>query len=64
MLVVDGPPPTQQLTINTGIVFVLATEGPGFVFSNEVNDSDTALEMSIGRNILVVSTGGAVVDET
>lgn len=64
MFVIDRPPPTQQLAIDTGVVLVLTAEGPRLVFPNEVDHSDTTLEMPVCRDVLVVTARGAVVDET
>lgn len=63
MLVIDSPPPTQQLLIYPSSSFRFSPDYPRLISSNVVHHADTALEVSISRYILVVSTRRAVVRE-
>ena len=63
MFVVDSPPHAQQLAVDAVVESVLPTQCPRLISTNEVDSIDTALEMSICRHVLIVTTRSAIVGE-
>jgi hypothetical protein len=61
MLVVDGPPPPNHLIIGRCAVVCVATCEPGLVRANEMHQVYAGLEVTIGRNVLVVRRRSDVV---
>ena len=63
MLVIDSPPAPQQLLIDSTRFLLFPSNQPRFFVSNVVHHVYLALEVPIGRHILIIPTGRAIVRE-
>lgn len=61
MLIVHSPPSSQQLFIDPCCPLRLSTDDPRLVISDVMDHVDGALEVPVGRDILVISAGCAVI---
>lgn len=63
MSIVDSPPPAQQLVIRRLGWGNLPGHIPRFLGTDEMHHTDRTLEVLIGRDVLVVCAGCAVIRE-
>lgn len=63
MFIVDSPPPGKQLIIRRLQRNHLPRQVPGLLRPDEMDKADGTLEMLVRRDVLIVSTGSAVIRE-
>lgn len=63
MLIINRPPPPQQLIIRGINRIHLSRHMPRLRGTNEMDHADGTLEVSVGRNILIIGTGRAIIRE-
>lgn len=63
MLIVNSPPSPKQLVIRRLERDDLPRQIPRLLRPNEMDETDGTLEMLVRRDVLVVSTRGAIIRE-
>ena len=63
MAIVDSPPHTEQLSIDTTIESILSSQCPRLVSADEVHSVYAALKMPVCRDVLIIPAWSTIVRE-